>query len=590
MAKRVAVTIVVLMGTVGIGTITYNLVGVSYNCSREMTPVLWDKAQPKKMFQKGIWELPSLSLLNLEGNPAGKKLYIDDIEIYSIHSKTPRDHEFPTKIMCDHLKDSLVEISAKANRIKHVNKCIKNFKRLRLLNLENNLLGSTALPKEFFHLGDGVRYFFGGNPIAHNVSFANWNICSKTNSPVSCKNENKKLEKIVAFIKSNFHQSMEHIDLSGNMVVNGLVVRDVLDNCTRLKRLDVSNNQIASMLGVPGEWDRGDLYKANMWNRLEEIKMDGNPVTVVDLSLAQSDILQTMDLRENALSGNHFSKDGKGTSDPKFDEKDYVFTNPQMILRVMQDRQQTRTGFKTLRLYRDPKAAGQRAHKCEVTKDSIRHGLSKQGFNVSEKVAGEVFLKIAGQGCGEALTGGQFLEKLRDSTNKISRFGSAKPMFTSRTRKGKHAVPVVERGTIVDQIRTKQRTEVPNYDTAANKIKGFSTAQVEKYKHIARNRARDNFVSQQNDERHIKRVEQLYRKKAKNHGAALGGAMARGDGRPVVQVRKKSPRTTIVIRDRNDKRSGRSSIMTHMFAQSGWEIGHGHGRHLAGYNDENAKH
>ena len=339
MAKRVAVTIVVLMGTVGIGTITYNLVGVSYNCSREMTPVLWDKAQPKKMFQKGIWELPScgygsiktivvpphsnvqeipeiigecknlaqlelpyngikslpkgllklqkVSLLNLEGNPAGKKLYIDDIEIYSIHSKTPRDHEFPTKIMCDHLKDSLVEISAKANRIKHVNKCIKNFKRLRLLNLENNLLGSTALPNEFFHLGDGVRYFFGGNPIAHNVSFANWNICSKTNSPVSCKNENKKLEKIVAFIKSNFHQSMEHIDLSGNMVVNGLVVRDVLDNCTRLKRLDVSNNQIASMLGVPGEWDRGDLYKANMWNRLEEIKMDGNPVTVVDLSLAQ---------------------------------------------------------------------------------------------------------------------------------------------------------------------------------------------------------------------------------------------------------------------------------------------------------------
>ena len=78
--------------------------------------------------------------------------------------------------------------------------------------------------------------------------------------------------------------------------------------------------------------------------------------------------------------------------------------------------------------------------------------------------------------------------------------------------------------------------------------------------------------------------------RSKNHGAALGGAMARGDGRPVVQVRKKSPRTTIVIRDRNDKRSGRSSIMTHMFAQSGWEIGHGHGRHLAGYNDENAKH
>ena len=326
----------------------------------------------------------------------------------------------------------------------------------------------------------------------------------------------------------------------------------------------------------PNERSGRPIHK--MWNYRQNSSKLGLPMRPQTAQIGQR------------RQGNHFSKDGKGTSDPKFDEKDYVFTNPQMILRVMQDRQQTRTGFKTLRLYRDPKAAGQRAHKCEVTKDSIRHGLSKQGFNVSEKVAGEVFLKIAGQGCGEALTGGQFLEKLRDSTNKISRFGSAKPMFTSRTRKGKHAVPVVERGTIVDQIRTKQRTEVPNYDTAANKIKGFSTAQVEKYKHIARNRARDNFVSQQNDERHIKRVEQLYRKKAKNHGAALGGAMARGDGRPVVQVRKKSPRTTIVIRDRNDKRSGRSSIMTHMFAQSGWDIGHEHGRHLAGYNDENAKH
>ncbi len=248
-----------------------------------------------KSLPKGLLTLQKVTMLNLEGNPAATKLYIDDIGLYSNYSETPRDHVFPTPIMCNFLKGSLVEISAKGNQIRHVNKCIKDFASLRLLNLENNLLGAgpdpdLALPIEFFEVSDNVQSLFRKNPMEKAISFANWNLCSKVNYLESCEH---KLEKVVAFIKSHFHRSMEHIDFSGNTLVSGQVVRGILDNCTRLKRLDISKNKIASMLGVPpeksdkDEWDRGDLYKANTWNYLEEINMDGNPVTVMDLSLAQ---------------------------------------------------------------------------------------------------------------------------------------------------------------------------------------------------------------------------------------------------------------------------------------------------------------
>ena len=258
-------------------------------------------------------------------------------------------------------------------------------------------------------------------------------------------------------------------------------------------------------------------------------------------------------------------------------EGEYVFTNPNLILRTMQDRQQNKKGYDTLRLYRDPQLAGKKSHICEVTKASIKHGIEKQGFKISENVAEQVFSKLAGKNKTK-LSGGEFLEKLRDSGQEQTRFFSSNPAFTSRTTYGKKngTTAVANEVPFVDQVRSIRVTTVPDYKSAMNKVKGFSAGQVQKYKHIARNRARDNFTAQQYDIYKQQKSDLLRKRLQISHRGQLGGAKNRGEWKPPLSVRKHSPRTALVIRDKNDTRSGRSSIMTHMFHSSGWEISHGH--------------
>ena len=285
---------------------------------------------------------------------------------------------------------------------------------------------------------------------------------------------------------------------------------------------------------------------------------------------------------------------GRPNTSRRMKSEEYVFTNPEVILRTMQDRQQQKTGFHTLRLYRDPTVAGGRQHKCDVTSASIKHGLQQQGFNINDNTVEKVFTMIAGKDHKKVLTGGEFIERLRDARpvtrdNRHSgplrdqRFASSSPQYTSRTNRGKQKS--IQGFSLLEQIRKPNPTgiaknNIPNYDSAKNKIKGFSTQQVEKYKRLSRNRARDHYMAKHYQAVQEKQRAKLLNRLQQSHKNEFGTARQRGEWHPVRQSRKRSPRTAMTIKDRNDRRSGRSSIMTHMFHNSGWELDHGHGRHL----------
>lgn len=288
------------------------------------------------------------------------------------------------------------------------------------------------------------------------------------------------------------------------------------------------------------------------------------------------------------------AQQGRPSTSQRMSRDEYVFTNPEVIVRTMQDRQQQKTGFHTLRLYRDSKVAGRRQHKCTVTSESIHHGLEKQGFDVDKNTVEKVFSMIAGKDHKSALTGGEFIERLRDArpTSKGAlksgplrdqRFASSNPQFTSRTNRGQQKdIPGF---SLLQQIRKPiekggATDNIPNYDSAKNKIKGFSAQQVEKYKRLSRNRARNHFVARHNQVVQEKHKEQVLNRLQKSHRREFGTAKQRGEWQKPTTSRKYSPRTHIKINDRNDRRSGRKSIMTHMFHNSGWDLDHGHGRHL----------
>jgi hypothetical protein len=242
-------------------------------------------------------------------------------------------------------------------------------------------------------------------------------------------------------------------------------------------------------------------------------------------------------------------------------------------------------------LYRDPKVAGGRQHKCDVTSESIKHGLEQQGFQIDKPTVEKVFTMIAGENHKKVLTGGEFIERLRDARPSTrdavhsgplrnQRFASSCPQYTSRTNRGKKkAIPGF---SLLEQIRKpKTVNNVINYDSAKNKIKGFSAQQIEKYKRLSRNRARDHYIAKRNQVVRDQQHEKLLNRLQNSHRREFGTARQRGEWQRPTHSRKKSPRTTLKVNDRNDRRSGRrSSIMTHMFYNSGWELDHGHGRHL----------
>ena len=290
------------------------------------------------------------------------------------------------------------------------------------------------------------------------------------------------------------------------------------------------------------------------------------------------------------------AQQGRPSTSRRMNRDEYVFTNPEVIVRTMQDRQQQKTGFHTLRLYRDPKAAGGRQHKCAVTSESIQHGLEQQGFDIDKNTVEKVFSMIAGKDHKRVLTGGEFIERLRDARPasegplksgplRDQRFASSNPHFTSRTNRGHKQQKGVPGFSLLQQIRKpyekgKVTNNIPNYEPAKNKIKGFSTQQVEKYKRLSRNRARDHYVARHHQVVKEKQKEKVLNRLQKSHRHEFGTARQRGEWQKPTQSRKYSPRTHIKINDRNDRRSGRKSIMTHMFHDSGWDLDHGHGRQL----------
>ena len=106
-----------------------------------------------------------------------------------------------------------------------------------------------------------------------------------------------------------------------------------------------------------------------------------------------------------------------------------------------------------------------------MTSESIHYGLKKQGFDVDKNTVEKVFSMIAGKDHKPALTGGEFIERLRDArpTSKGAlksgplrdqRFASSNPQFTSRTNRGQQKC--IPGFSLLQQIRKPIEKGVAN--------------------------------------------------------------------------------------------------------------------------------
>ncbi len=329
LAQNVLSSMIILLGIVGTILLTINLSITYAKCDKEFTSILWKSAFPKKMLTRGLFKNPTcgyehiisidsnnskivslpealgkcknlkilylennnisklprglLLLQNLESvsfnmNPVYMSLNIDQMDLHD------RKYRFPTKFLCDHLS-SLKYLSARNNNIKTIHACIKNFRNLLALNLENNNIVKDGLPNAILGLLN-AKFHFRNNPVATNLSWRKRGLKDLTYAESKVTGVYD-IKSALNFSISHFKCSLRNLDLSENDGLNGMDALRLLDSLFNLEVLNISKSGIKNIFGQDKDIKhKADQLGIDRWKKLRVLDISNNELSKIDSSFA----------------------------------------------------------------------------------------------------------------------------------------------------------------------------------------------------------------------------------------------------------------------------------------------------------------
>jgi Leucine-rich repeat (LRR) protein len=278
------------------------------SCQVELTEVLWNVAEPKKMFPKGIFEPPecgyekiksivadnkgvstvpaaigrcsSLEVLGLadnaitnlpsellthgrlqtasvKNNPVAKRINLSYMEFGT-------NPVFPPRFLCKFVPE-LEIVHAEGAGITRISKCIGKFLRLEVLRLAGNVIVEDGISSEILSLNDTlVDFDVTGNPVWKRLSFRNEDIKDKPS---------KDTEHLKHFVVKYF-PALESLDVSHNHIRDNTIFIEILDHCNSLQTLNVSSNNIETLLADTGNNCAYQFY--GNWPALQVLDASSN--------------------------------------------------------------------------------------------------------------------------------------------------------------------------------------------------------------------------------------------------------------------------------------------------------------------------